>query len=381
MASGSASTGLHLQKVLNRFNDALLICNRLLKRGKESQQLSMCNNAAASDAPWPEYVLTAAPVLKVSTFPAPAQHPDAKDKDCSSNQDRDNKGIDSGSKADVKGTTILRRPSELIWRMAHSQVCMIEKIPDGTLGKTPRGTDGSGGDKLYGFVVFYFCTEKYPKVKQGPVKASMEEFGILESVRQELQPPQCRIELRAREYSMTSSGVRDDWVVLYQSAVSNYWHERLENAVIAAPEVYQWHGWAMDNAPQQSGKRLLQVAISMSPESNGYLYVITRHEKGLLNSDQGIAVNAHNGFVQRVSVKNLVNCEVNKAKSSILVKFRGTDWRGELQFFSWQQCCAFVEELQRMYLMVAAWGHKGGSAGSDAADNDIAFPYSISSPQ
>jgi hypothetical protein len=65
-----------------------------------------------------------------------------------------------------------------------------------------------------------------------------------------------RPSLRARAYivpgELGGAAARDEWVLLYRAAVTNFWHERLECAVIPDPEIFQWCAWCSYVADQRA---------------------------------------------------------------------------------------------------------------------------------
>lgn len=96
--------------------------------------------------------------------------------------------------------------------------------------------------------------------------------------------------IRVREFRCSSEYDQEDWCLAYHATLFNYWHERLEQSVIPAPEVFQYQAFAVDVskqplvdsvAPHSTTKAsLVQVALSTER-----IYCIPRHDQAHLERD------------------------------------------------------------------------------------------------
>jgi hypothetical protein len=264
--------GAHLLPLLEQHRDAMLTHGRLGKVGKtDALHLALTSTSSAfvksstmsltvqpvapPGTPYYEHALTAEALLKLRSYePKPRQAaplPVSKD----GKELGDEEAVLAPEKPDIP---VSRKPSELIWRMPHCYVRAIEPLAPVKQNVGDTGTGPSGADDedmsttTYGFVVTFFSRK--PRRKERPTQSIQAICAKVPDAARH-----CPFELRAREYECSSATARDEWLMLYRGAVANYWHERLEATIIAAPEVYQFHAWAMDLG---KGYRLVQVVLS-----------------------------------------------------------------------------------------------------------------------
>ncbi len=210
------------------------------------------------------------------------------------------------------------RPSSLLWRMPHSRV--VDVVLQGA-----------------GFAVV-FLSDK-PQRKASPTDVVARLVDASPGAKQLSGPWQ----LRARQYVPASEYARDEWALLYRSVVRNYWHERLEASVVPGPEVYQWHGWATDEAG-----RLLQPCLSTLR-----LYVLRRDSPAALDADDAPLLAAPVAQLKRVVLRDQrTTVEVTAGRASTPA----------LRFVAADAAAAFVLELQRVWEAATGVAGGGGNA-------------------
>jgi hypothetical protein len=375
----ASAGGSHLLPHLQKDGEVLLLHSRLGKLGKSDAlhraatvgsssgfTASLTVSGAARLEPGQEYVEQALTTLGTLKFrshapeelaPVPKENKDADGHELS---DRD---------AVMKPIAVLpvakRKPSAAIWRMPHCFVRSIEimnangdALPDTTSSPPPPGLeqdDDDGDESPPCFVVTFFSTK--PKRKDNPPKTLRLMAERIPDVTRHVP-----FELRAREYECASAAARDEWVLVYRSAVTNYWHQRLEANVIAAPEVYQFHTWAQDRS---RAHKLVQVALSTAA-----VYIVLRSSPEQLEFDEGVGANASNGTVARALVSDLQRVKVSRQEARVELS-AGSSFSVSLQLYTVADAIRIVVELQRVWDLC----HNCSSAGGGA--DGPAFPFEM----
>lgn len=346
----SAGGGAHLVALLDSHGDAYVMSGRPHKRHK-LPDVPKPTAATEPGTPYNEVVLCALSTCKVRSYepprrppPKPAPKPgtapdDAGDMD---KEDEDEKPLPP------------RKPSELLWRMPHCFIKCVEQLAP-LPNEKPDG-DGDTTPSSRGFVVVFFSKKSKPK---GTAAATIRRMAITNPAVAALAVPYT---LRAREYVCTNSTARDEWLLTYHAAVTNYWHERLENTVMAAPEVYQYHEWGMDAG---KGNNLIQVALSTTR-----LYGIARQPEQLEN-DIGVSLAAQNGVVVWTPVADIQQVTLHR-RAAVLEVAGKKGFRVRWQLFTTVDAVKLVVELQRVW-------DAARNVGPGAADDDAvpAMPVQV----
>lgn len=210
-----------------------------------------------------------------------------------------------------------------------------------------------------------------PSSRSNPDSLTLSAFGKV--LREKACP-----ELRSRTLIFKSAFQRDEWMLLQRIAITNYWHERLEASWITAPEVYQYHCWALlSSVPMASGAtatagwQWTQVALSTIK-----MYVLPRGAVELLKKakDNVIVANAestgaHSFYIAsigKVKVSTLTGApyaqprstlsgtpSVEDMPSTVAVLNKAGESKAVLVFVCRSEAVAFVVELQRVWEQLA----------------------------
>jgi hypothetical protein len=144
-------------------------------------------------------------------------------------------------------------------------------------------------------------------------------------------------QLRVREYACSSEYEQEDWVGVFRMALTNYWHERLEAVIVAAPEVFQWQSYCLDLGGPCS---LAQVVLSTAK-----LYTVPRHDQQHIEKD----TTKH----KAVAVAALTRIQVHKDSGIVDLASSSQNFSASLGFFSPREAVVFVLELQRIWDLVS----------------------------
>jgi hypothetical protein len=169
---------------------------------------------------------------------------------------------------------------QLVWRQPHYMIKSVVPLSTKTTAFA------------FGFAVLYFAPNKEstpkPAVDLTEFASSLRKqssFITTENSLDLITPP-----VRVREFRCASEYDQEDWCLAYHATLFNYWHERLEQSVILAPEVFQYQTFAVDVskqplvdsvAPHSAMKAPLgQVALSTER-----IYWLPRHDQAHLERD------------------------------------------------------------------------------------------------
>jgi len=371
MASGAG--GQHLLPHLQRDGEVLLLNSRLGKVGKSdalhravsvdsasgfTASVSVAAHKLEPGQAYVEHALTTVACVKFRSH-APEEAPPAP-KENEDDEGRELSDRDAVLRPIAPRPVPRRAPSTVVWRMPHCFVRSIDAISVSGAdplapGPGPSGGDGDDDDEAPCFVVTFFSTK--PKRKENPPRTLRLMAERVPDVTRHVP-----FELRAREFECASAAARDEWLLVYRSAVTNYWHQRLEASIIAAPEVYQYHAWAQDRT---RAHKLVQVALSTAA-----VYVITRSSPEALEHDEGVGLHAANGSVTRALVSDIQRVKIVRQEARVEVA-AASGTAASLQLYTVADAIRLVVELQRVWDM----GHNCSSAGGGA--DGPPFPFEM----
>ena len=405
MSSVSQAGGFHLVPFLSQHGDALVAASQLTKyRTAAGNKTSAPTAAAAGKKLADEFALCTHAVVKLRIAGPPSP---------------------SGA-ADAGGPS----PWSLLWREPHCHVRRVRAI-DIEPSKLGTGQDrvdwnpttNSSNLSLTAQKVLLveFFSDKprrkdvmHPCLKEllsadsvtlddmSPQLAGLPKAAGYEPVVRSAADASAKLiaaqpELRCRALIFQSSFNRDEWLVLFKSAIMNYWHERLEKTRIPEPEIYQFHAWCVctgGSGPKPTGAAA-PAALTPPPTwcqatlSTIKLYLIARPTTASLSQDDtsDAAAPAANAQSQpavlpstSMYVAALGRVVVHASLPRVAIWNRAGDTWRELVFVQRSESTQFVIELQRVWEMVVGGG--GGSGGGGAAvssgGTSSSFPVEVS---
>lgn len=229
----------------------------------------------------------------------------------------------------------------LVWRQPHYFVKSVIPLSSKTTAFA------------FGFAVLYFAPHKESTPKPASeitefasALHKQSNFITAENSLDLVSPP-----LRIREFRCTSEYDQDDWCLAYHATLFNYWHERLEQSIIAAPEVFQYHAFAVDVgkhplvdsvAPHTTSKApLVQIAVSTER-----VYFIPRHDQAHMERD-------HPGRVTAFPIASLQEIVVYVSRGHRMeLQFSGSAVVWKIACFTSEEGSQLVVELQRIWDML-----------------------------
>eukprot|EP00758_Cryptobia_borreli_P002169 Tbor_TRINITY_DN2830_c0_g1::TRINITY_DN2830_c0_g1_i1::g.23177::m.23177 len=214
-----------------------------------------------------------------------------------------------------------------------------------------------------GFVVHYFTTDKKGKLPAemtstaktlletscGSLPSSTIPRGYekkLTAVNNDIFPV-----LRHRVFISHSQYDQEEWCLVYNSVLFNYWHERLENSIIRAPDIFQYQVFAMGKDESCKTYGVVQCVLSTSA-----LFIISRGSKEEFEKDNAVTA-------KKMPISALKKITIEQTRSTVVITGGPELNLYTLSFFSPVESSEFVVEVQRIWEM-----------GSPAAASG-AFPY------
>jgi hypothetical protein len=212
----------------------------------------------------------------------------------------------------------------LVWRQLH---CFVKDV-------VPlRSVYSDSPSAAYGFAMLFFSTKRTPKDPEKVTPFCRDLFAQCKCI----EPSALGLfpQLRVREYACSSEYEQEDWVSVFRMALTNYWHERLESVIVAAPEVFQWQSFCLELADLGS------CSLAQAVLSTVKLYVVPRHDQQHLEKDSV----KHKSVV----VSTLTRIQIQKDSGTVELTATGCGFTVLLGFFSPREAVIFVLELQRIW--------------------------------
>ncbi|RNF26830.1 uncharacterized protein Tco025E_00912 [Trypanosoma conorhini] len=202
-------------------------------------------------------------------------------------------------------------PPEVMWRESLGLVRAVVPLHNHP-ARVWAAERNEAGANCHGFAIEYFSTRKKgpkPSAQRTLLQRYMAEVQCrcVDDVFTEVQvtaPDGTPGGLRVREFHVGlvrppwSAGVphvpsegspflEQEWCCLFREARMNYWHERLEDSLIAEPEVFQYQVYAMEfpraaTSTAAGARREQQPLLCQLVLSTERLYAVPRHNAKLL---------------------------------------------------------------------------------------------------